>query len=52
MLAIQVYVFFGPPPVAERAAAWTALVSYAVFALAIYLLEDRRTAPARVGQMP
>ena len=30
MLAIQAYVFFGPPPASDRAAAWTALVAYAV----------------------
>jgi len=32
MLAIQAYVFFGPPPVSDQAAAWTALGAYAVFA--------------------
>jgi hypothetical protein len=32
MLAIQAYIFFGPPPVSGHAAAWTALASYAVFA--------------------
>jgi hypothetical protein len=31
MLTIQVYVFFGPPPVSGRAAAWTALPAYAIF---------------------
>jgi hypothetical protein len=39
MLAIQAYVFFGPPPVSDRAAAWTALVSYAVFAAIIARME-------------
>ena len=33
MLAIQSYIFFGPPPVSPAAAAATALVSYAVFAV-------------------
>ncbi len=32
MLAIQCYVFFGPPPTSPDAAATTALVSYVVFA--------------------
>jgi len=41
MLAIQAYVFFGPPPVSDNAAALTALVSYAVFALIIRALERR-----------
>ena len=39
MLAIQAYVFFGPPPASDKAAAVTALVAYAVFAVAIRLLE-------------
>jgi hypothetical protein len=39
MLAIQAYVFFGPPPVSDSAAAWTALVSYAVFAAIIARME-------------
>jgi hypothetical protein len=39
MLAIQAYVFFGPPPVSDKAAAVTALVAYAVFAIVIALLE-------------
>jgi hypothetical protein len=42
MLAIQAYVFFGPPPASDRAAAWTALVAYAVFATVIWWLLDRR----------
>ncbi len=45
MLAIQSAVFFGPPPASGRAAAVIALVSYAVFAAAIWWLQDRRTAP-------
>jgi len=39
MLAIQAYVFFGPPPVSDKAAAWTALAAYAVFALVVARLE-------------
>jgi hypothetical protein len=43
MLAIQSYVFFGPPPVSASAAAMTALVSYVVFALlAEWLARQRR----------
>jgi hypothetical protein len=44
MLAVQVYIFFGPPPASDRAAASTALVAYAVFATVIWWLQDRRTA--------
>ena len=39
MLAIQAYIFFGPPPVSDHAAAWTALGSYAVFAAVVARLE-------------
>jgi hypothetical protein len=35
MLAVQAYVFFGPPPVSAEAAAWTALAAYAVFAAVV-----------------
>ena len=42
MLAIQSYVFFGPPPASDKAAAATALVSYAVFAAVIRALERKR----------
>jgi hypothetical protein len=41
MLAIQAYVFFGPPPVSSSAAALTALASYALFAAVIHVLERR-----------
>jgi hypothetical protein len=44
MLGIQVYVFFGPPPASDKAAAATALIGYAVFAVVIRALE-RRTVP-------
>ena len=47
MLAIQAYVFFGPPPASDKAAAVTALVAYAVFAVAIRLLE--RPSPSVVA---
>jgi membrane-bound metal-dependent hydrolase YbcI (DUF457 family) len=47
MLAIQSYIFFGPPPVSPAAAAITALVSYVVFAvLAEWLGRQRRQAAA------
>lgn len=43
MLAIQTYVFFGPPPASPDAAAATALVTYAVFAaLADWMARQRR----------
>ena len=45
MLAIQAYVFFGPPPASAHAAALTALVSYALFAGVIHLFERRRSKP-------
>ena len=41
MLGIQAYIFFGPPPASDKAAAFTALVSYVVFALIIRALERR-----------
>jgi hypothetical protein len=41
-LAIQAYVFFGPPPTSDRAAASMALIAYAVFAAVIWFLQDRR----------
>ena len=45
MLAIQAYVFFGPPPVSAAAAAVTALSAYAIFALVIWFLADRHFIP-------
>jgi hypothetical protein len=41
MLGIQAYIFFGPPPTSDRAAASTALIAYAVFAIVIWWLQDR-----------
>lgn len=35
MLAVQAYVFFGPPPVSDKAAAWTALGAYAAFSAVV-----------------
>ncbi len=46
MLAIQAYVFFGPPPASDKAAAATAILAYVVFAVVIRLIEGRP--PARV----
>ena len=43
MLGIQAYIFFGPPPVSDVSFAVTALVAYAVFALVIWWLADRRS---------
>ncbi len=45
MLTIQVYVFFGPPPVSDRAAAWTALAAYTVFSAVAARLERRQLSP-------
>ena len=42
MLAIQVYVFFGPPPASPSAAAATALVSYLVLAAVAQWLDRHR----------
>jgi hypothetical protein len=39
MLALQAYIFFGPPPVSIQATAWTALAAYALFAGVIAWLE-------------
>ena len=46
MLAIQVYVFFGPPPSSANAAAATAIVAYALFAFIIRVLERKTPAHA------
>jgi hypothetical protein len=48
MLAVQAYVFFGPPPVSANAAALTALISYGVFAAVVARLE-RSTRASRQG---
>jgi hypothetical protein len=43
MLAFQAFrTFLGPPPASDRALAVTALSAYAGFAIAIWLIEDRR----------
>ena len=42
MLVIQAYVFFGPPPASDDAAAVTALASYAIFAAIVARLERAR----------
>ncbi len=49
MLGIQAYIFFGPPPRSDSAAAATALAAYVIFAVVIWLLERRpetKAAPA------
>jgi membrane-bound metal-dependent hydrolase YbcI (DUF457 family) len=48
MLAIQAYIFFGPPPTSDKAAAWTALVAYAVFAAVVARLEPDRAVPGEI----
>jgi hypothetical protein len=45
MFAIQAYVFFGPPPVSDRALALTSIIFYVVFAVVIRLLEGGRVPP-------
>ena len=42
MLAIQAYVFFGPPPASSTAFAVTALVFYTGFALVARWLDRQR----------
>ena len=42
MLAVQAFVFFGPPPSSDRAAAVTAIGSYGLFAAVAGWLERRR----------
>jgi hypothetical protein len=42
MLAVQVYVFFGPPPASDKAAAGTAIVAYVLFAVVIRLMEGKQ----------
>lgn len=51
MLAIQCYVFFGPPPPSPGAAAITALVAYVVFAVVALWLDRQRTHVAAVQPM-
>lgn len=48
MLAIQAYIFFGPPPASDRAAASTAMIAYVVFATVIWWLQDRRAVTGAV----
>jgi hypothetical protein len=50
MLAIQSYVFFGPPPTSPVAAGMTALVSYLVFAAGVYWLDRNRQATSETKQ--
>ena len=53
MLAIQAYVFFGPPPASDNAAAVTALVSYVIFAAIIRWIEGRpRARLTAAGALP
>jgi hypothetical protein len=48
MLAVQAYVFFGPPPASPAAIATTALGAYAAFAVVIWWLVDRAPVPETV----
>ena len=42
MVAVQAFVFFGPPPTSDRAGALTALALYVLFASVAYWLERKR----------
>jgi len=42
MVALQSYLFFGPPPASDRAAAWSALICYAALAGVIWWMQDRK----------
>jgi hypothetical protein len=42
MIAIQCYLFFGPPPTSPAAASISALVSYVVFAAVAQWLDRQR----------
>lgn len=46
MLGVQAYVFFGPPPASDKAAAATAILSYVLFAIVIRFIERRRPSAA------
>jgi hypothetical protein len=48
MIAIQVYIFFGPPPASDKSAAATAIAVYVAFAVIIRLLEGRRRSAVAV----
>lgn len=43
MLAVQAYIFFGPPPASDKSVAATALGAYVMFAIVIGALEGRHT---------
>ena len=51
MIAIQAFVFFGPPPASDHAAAITALASYFGFAAIVYWLERKRVPRAALPQV-
>jgi hypothetical protein len=42
MIAIQLYVFFGPPPASDTSVAITALAAYVLFAVVVRLIEGPR----------
>jgi membrane-bound metal-dependent hydrolase YbcI (DUF457 family) len=42
MIALQAYLFFGPPPASGKSAAGTAIIAYAALALVIWWLQDRK----------
>ncbi|HEV7706085.1 MAG TPA: hypothetical protein VGO46_17440 [Gemmatimonadaceae bacterium] len=52
MVALQTYIFFGPPPASDKAFAWTAIAGYVVLALVIWWLQDRHPSEARSATTP
>jgi hypothetical protein len=43
LVAVQIYFLFAPPPPSDTAIASTAIISYVLFALVIWWLQDRKT---------
>jgi membrane-bound metal-dependent hydrolase YbcI (DUF457 family) len=43
-VALQAYIFFGPPPASDKSIASTAIGSYALLAFVIWWLQDRKSA--------
>lgn len=50
MLGVQVYVFFGPPPPSDKAAAITAMAGYVIFATGAWLIERTVGRPRTPGK--
>lgn len=52
MVALQMYIFFGPAPTSDKTFAWTAIAAYFVFAAVIWWLQDRRRSSDRPTTTP